>query len=58
LTTHSFEKTSPACQADSRQVRIADSSTKNAVSISSAETLSIAAMRVSNPDRATFRIDG
>jgi hypothetical protein len=52
-TTPRFEKIAFSCQDNPLPARIADWSSRNAVSFSSAgynETLSITAMRVNNPD--------
>jgi hypothetical protein len=57
----SLAKISPARQANSAQVQVAASSSKNAVSFSIRthnETLSVVAMCVNNPDRSPARIDG
>jgi hypothetical protein len=61
LSTPSLAKTTPACQANSPHAQIADSSSKNRRQLfirSHNETLSVAAMRVSNPDGSPVRIKG
>jgi len=54
------EELAPACQSNSPQARIGDSSSRNTVSFSSRthnQTLSVAAMRVRNPDRSPVGIN-
>jgi len=54
-------KTPPSCQTNSPQARITASSSATAVNFSIRvrnETLSVVAMRVCNPDRSPFAIQG
>jgi hypothetical protein len=57
----SFDKNRVNCQHNSLEARIADSSSRKALSFSSGvhnEALSVVAMRVSNPDCSPLRING